>query len=36
MDKNLARKNINSGLIVTGVCIFMFVMTFVAAFIYVS
>ena len=31
MDRNLARKNIRSGLIVTAVCLFMFGMTFVAA-----
>ena len=36
MDRNLARKNIRSGLIVTAVCFFMFGMTFVAAAIYVS
>jgi hypothetical protein len=36
MDRNLARKNIRSGLIVTAVCLLMFGMTFVAAAIYVS
>jgi sugar phosphate permease len=36
MDRNLARRNIRTGLIVTAVCIFMFGMTFVAAAIYVS
>ncbi len=36
MDRNLARKNIRSGLITGAVCIFMFGMTFVAALIYVS
>ena len=36
MDRQLARKNIRSGLIVTAVCFFMFGMSFVAAFIYVS
>ena len=36
MDRNLARKNIRSGLIVTAVCFFMFGMTFVAAAIYIS
>ena len=36
MDRNLARKNVRSGLIVTAVCFFMFGMTFVAAAIYVS
>ncbi len=36
MDRNLARKNIRSGLITGAVCIFMFGMTFVAALIYVA
>ena len=36
MDRSLARKNIRSGLIVTAVCLFMFGMTFLAAWIYVS
>ena len=36
MDRNLARRNIRTGLIVTAVCIFMFGMTFVAAAIYIS
>ncbi len=36
MDRNLARKNIRTGLIVTAVCLFMFGMTFVAAAIYIS
>ena len=36
MDRNLARKNVRSGLIVTAVCFFMFGMTFVAAAIYIS
>jgi len=36
MDRNLARKNVRSGLIVTAVCIFMFAMTFVAAAIYIA
>ena len=34
MDRNLARKNVRTGLIVTAVCFFMFGMTFVAAAIY--
>jgi hypothetical protein len=36
MDRNLARKNIRSGLVVAAVCFFMFGMTFVAAAIYVA
>ena len=36
MDRNLARKNVRSGLIVAAVCLFMFGMSFVAAAIYVS
>jgi hypothetical protein len=36
MDRNLARKNIRTALIVAAVCFFMFGMTFVAAAIYIS
>ena len=36
MDRNLARKNIRSGLVVAAVCFFMFGMTFVAAAIYIA
>ena len=36
MDRQLARKNIRSGLLLTAVCLLMFGMTFVAAAIYVS
>jgi hypothetical protein len=36
MDRNLARKNVRSGLLVGALCLFMFGMTFVAAAIYVS
>ncbi len=36
VDRNLARKNIRSGLILTALCLFMFGMTFVAAAIYVA
>jgi hypothetical protein len=36
VDRNLARKNVRSALIVTAVCVFMFAMTFVAAAIYIS
>jgi hypothetical protein len=36
MDRNLARRNVRSGLIVTAVSAFMFGMTFVAAAIYIS
>lgn len=36
MDRNLARKNIRTGLIAMAVCFFMFGMTFVAAAIYIS
>lgn len=36
MDRNLARRNIRTGLIVGAVCLFMFGMTFVAAAIYIS
>jgi hypothetical protein len=36
MDRRLARKNIRSGLIVGGISLFMFGMSFVAAAIYVT
>lgn len=36
MDRQLARKNVRSGLITAGVCLFMFGMSFVAAVIYVA
>ena len=36
MDRKLARKNILSGMITTAVVMFMFGMTFVAAYIYVA
>jgi hypothetical protein len=36
MDRNLARKNIRSSLIVTAICLLMFGISFVAAAIYVS
>ena len=36
MDRQLARKNIRSGLIVSAVCWVMFGMSFVAALIYVA
>ncbi len=36
MDRQLARKNVRSGLIAAGVCFFMFGATFVAALIYVA
>ena len=35
MDRKLARKNLRSGLIAGGVCLFMFGITFVAAAIYI-
>ena len=36
MDRNVARRNIRSGLIITAVICFMFGMAFVAAAIYIS
>ncbi len=36
MDRNLARKNVRTGLIAGGVCLVMFGLTFVAAAIYIS
>ena len=36
MTRRLARKNIFTGLIVCGICLFMFGITFVVAAVYVS
>ncbi|MCZ4492355.1 MAG: hypothetical protein JWP53_1286 [Conexibacter sp.] len=36
MDRNLARKNMRTGLIAEAVCFVMFGLTFVAAAVYVS
>jgi hypothetical protein len=36
VDRNLARKNIRSGILVGALCLFMFGMSFVAAAIYVA
>ena len=36
MDRELARKNLRTGLVVGSVALFMFGMTFVAALIYVA
>ena len=36
MNRRLARKNIRTGLIVSGICMFMLGLTFVVAALYVS
>jgi hypothetical protein len=36
MDRNLARKNVRTGLVAGAVCFLMFALTFLAAWIYVS
>jgi Mg/Co/Ni transporter MgtE len=36
MDRNLARKNMRTGLISGAVCFVMFGLTFVAAYVYIS
>lgn len=36
MDRKLARRNIRTGLIVSAIMLFMFAMTFVAAYIYTT
>jgi hypothetical protein len=36
MDRRLAKKNIRAGLIVAGICMFMFGLTFIVAAVYVS
>ena len=36
MDRNLARKNIRTGILLTAICVVMFILSFVAAVIYIS
>ncbi len=36
MTRRLARKNLRTGLIVSGVCMFMFGLTFIVAAVYIS
>jgi hypothetical protein len=36
MDRNLARRNVRTGLIVSSIMLFMFALTFVAAYIYIQ
>ena len=36
MTRRLARKNIRTGVIVSGICMFMFGITFIVAAIYIS
>ena len=36
MDRNLARRNIRTGLVVGAIMVFMFGMTFVAAYVYTT
>jgi hypothetical protein len=36
MNRRLARKNVRTGLIVAGICMFMFGLTFVVAAVYIS
>lgn len=36
MDRNLARKNLRTGLWLTAICVLMFILSFVAAAVYVS
>jgi sugar phosphate permease len=36
MNRRLARKNIRTGLILSGICMFMFGITFVVAAIYIA
>jgi hypothetical protein len=36
MTRRLARKNVRTGLIVGGICMFMFGLTFVVAAVYIS
>jgi hypothetical protein len=36
MNRRLARKNVRTGLIVGGICMFMFGLTFVVAAVYIS
>ncbi len=36
MDRRLAQKNIRAGIIVAGICMFMFGLTFIVAALYLS
>lgn len=36
MDRNLARRNVRTGLIVSSIMLFMFAITFVAAYVYIQ
>ena len=36
MDRNLSRRNIRSGVLVGALCLFMFGMTYLAAWIYIN
>jgi hypothetical protein len=36
MDRRLAQKNIRAGIIIAGICMFMFGLTFVVAALYIS
>lgn len=36
MDRNLARKNVRTAIGLTGVCVLMFILSFVAASLYIA
>jgi hypothetical protein len=36
MDRNLARKNVRTGIALTAICVVMFIFSFVAASIYIA
>lgn len=36
MDRRLAQKNLRAGIIIAGICMFMFGLTFVVAALYIS
>jgi hypothetical protein len=36
MDRRLAKKNIRAGIIISGICMFMFGLTFIVAALYLS
>lgn len=36
MDRNLARKNVRTGIALTAICVLMFILSFVAASVYIA
>jgi hypothetical protein len=36
MDRNLARKNVRTAIVLTAICVLMFILSFVAASLYIA